>query len=200
MAYSPDICRLVIENAALVEEAQAVLTNVDGRLYENIWDFIKKLAAEQKYFDLTGSKDGNYFFSRQAWGKTEREEPIAAFWLDYQGDNSDRSWLSILAGIVPGTSAGLYFWYEWVQKGIRRREWKSFLKDFFISNPGLRDNGFVLNDEGTAITRPLRIDLQCLADNFQNPEVCFDAIGNALDAIYAERKSFETLVDMAGRM
>lgn len=200
MAYSPDICRLVIENAALVEEAQAVLTHVDGRLYENIWDFIKKLVAEQKYFDLTGGKEGNYFFSRKAWGKTEREEPIAAFWLNYQGEDTYRSWLSILAGIVPGTSAGLYFWYEWVQKGIRRREWKSFLKDFFISNPGLRDNGFVLNDEGTAITRPLRIDLQCLADNFQNPEVCFDAIGNALDAIYAERKSFETLVDMAGRM
>lgn len=200
MAYSPDICRLVIENAALVEEAQAVLTHVDGRLYENIWDFIKKLVAEQKYFDLTGGKEGNYFFSRKAWGKTERGEPLAAFWLNYQGEDTYRSWLSILAGIVPGTSAGLYFWYEWVQKGIRRREWKSFLKDFFISNPGLRDNGFVLNDEGTAITRPLRIDLQCLADNFQNPEVCFDAIGNALDAIYAERKSFETLVDMAGRM
>lgn len=200
MSYSPEICAHVIENVALVEEAQEVLAYAEEQLVEKIWTFIGKITEEQEYFDVICDKNGDRIVSGHDWEKKDDGMPIAGFWLDCQGDGCEKSWFSVLAGIVPGTTAGLFFWYDWSVHGIKRKDWKVFLKDFFIKNPGLGDNGFVLNEDGTAIMRPLKIDLACLAEHFQNPECCLDSMNETLEAIYAEREVFEKLLKDAAKI
>ncbi len=103
-------------------------------------------------------------------------------------------------GLVPGTKGGLFLWYDWSAKGISKREWKSFLQNFFIANPALQDNGFILNNAGTAIIKTVKINLSCLADNLKNPQDCFDDIDAALEAIYAQRQVFEKLLNEAEKI
>ena len=197
MSYNADICKLVIKNVENVEEAMEVLDYTGGKLWESISQYIKENIRKRDNFASEMDEEGDISIWETSWPRTEDDTPLASFSVYGEGDGlDDRSWISIFCGLVPGTIAGLFFWYEWE---VGKKEWKKFLKDFYIKNPELRESGFSLNADGTAIVFPLKFDLDCLAENFPDLDDCFESLNDALEAICAQRKTFDKLIEEAGK-
>lgn len=133
-------------------------------------------------------------------GKNEKGEPLLSFWLDCQGENTDKLWLLVFMGKAPGTMGDLFCWYDWGSKGIKRREWKSFLSNFFLTQGSLHENGFILNDDGTAIIKPFHLDLDCLKDKFLSPDICFEPLADAIESINSQIKIFNLLANQARKL
>lgn len=199
MKYATDIQKLVIKNVLLVESSQNILDSADEWLVAKIWQTVAANAGGD--FKTGKDEDGNYFLTNENWPKPEEDALTAAFWLDGEGEEiGERSWLSVLCGLVPGTSGGFFFWYDWTANGIKRKAWKEFLKDFFANNPGLRENGFSLNEAGTAIVMPLRLDLERLAADFPDADSAFEPAAEAADAIFSQRETFKDLFQKAAKL
>lgn len=105
-----------------------------------------------------------------------------------------------LATLLPEHPGGLFLWYDWDLKGFKKKTWKAFLRDFYISHPSLRNSGFSLNEDGTCIIWLFKFDLQCLAENYPDLEDCFENIGNGLKAISEQRSVFESLLKDADKL
>lgn len=198
MSYDAEICKLVIENAALVEKAQEILEWVDERLVEQIWKYLSENCSSLKNFEARKDENDDYYLWNSNWPQKGNGMPLGAFWLDGQGENYERqSWLSIFCGLASGSSAGLFFWCDWSFLNCSRKTWKAFLKDFFIKNPALERHGFSLNEKGTAIIKIFNMNLKCLANNFNNFENCFNSLDDALADIYSQTNLFTDLLEKA---
>lgn len=157
-------------------------------------------SKREECLEVEADKDGWKYLFLETWEKQENGAPIASFSLDCEGDNTGLSWPAVLCGIAPGTVADFFFWYEYSPRGIKRKIWKAFLKEFFISNPALLEHGFVLTKDGGGIMKPVKLDLDCLAENFQNPDCCFDPISDALEDICAVINIFNKLIAEAATL
>lgn len=197
MSMDVELSRFAVENCSLIEDAQGVLNQVEEAFLEKMNAYLGELLEEMPGFDYHRFKDGEISFGCEAWGKNARGVPQAAFWLDCQGNDTERSWLSVLCGKAPGTSAGIFFWYRWGDNNIKRKAWKAYLADFFVKNPELGEMGFCLSQDGEAIVKPILLDQHCLAAHIENPAPCLDAMADAAEAIAASREIFEKLVKEA---
>lgn len=74
------------------------------------------------------------------------------------------------------------------------------MRAFYASHESLHENGFIINDDGTAIMRPFALDLECLKDNFLAPDKCFEPIAEAIDAIHSEIKVFDEFAKEANKI
>lgn len=199
MSLNSEMCAFIVGNVELIEQAYSALDEADELLISNMGKFAKKILEESDFFDIIKMNDGEISFSRSKWGKNEKGESLLGFSLDCQGDEG-HTWLSVLGGKAPGALAGLYCWYDWSAKGIKRRDWKNYLSDFFINHESLHENGFILNDEGTALMKPFYLDLNCLKKNFLSPDKCFDPLAEAIDAIHSQIKIFDELTKEAKKL
>lgn len=201
MAWNDEVLKLVVKNTLLVEDAYEALVYANEKLLERMGDHIDGLCRRQGSFEVEITKNGDWVLADTAWPRLKDVSQRAAFLLDGQGEEFENStWIAILCGLAPGTSAGLYFWYPWGDRGIRKKDWKNFLKDFFSANPELMEAGFSLNSDGTAIIKPLRFDLDCLARNFDNLDGCFEPLNEALEAIFKQSRVFGKLMEKAAKL
>lgn len=200
MSLNAEMGAFILGNLELIEQAYATLMKADELLIANMAKFARKILRERDIFDIHYMEDGDLGFSRSSWERNDQDKPLLVFWLDCQGENTDKTWLSVLGGKAPGAIAGIYGWYEWSAKGIKRKDWKNFLRDFFASHESLHENGFTLNADGTAIMKPLILDLDCLKENFLSSEKCFEPVAEALEAIESQVEVFDELSKGAGKL
>lgn len=193
MPLTTEMKTFIIENVELIEQAHLLLDEVDSLLITNLGKFLKKIAEENGIFDICKLDEGEICLSRSKWGINEKGKPLLGVWLDCQGESTDRTWLSVLCGKAPGTVAGLFFWFDWSTKGIRRKDWKIFLRDFFKNNESLHEHGFILNDDGTAILKPFNLNLDCLREYHSSSDRCFEPLADAIDTINSQIDVFNDL-------
>lgn len=192
MVLSAEMCHFIVENAVPIQSAYTTLEEADALLSANMYKFTKRVLEDDDVFHILPEEEG-IGFSSPKWKKNEKGELLMSIWLDCHGENSDQSWITVLGGKAPGAVAGLYCWYDWGAEGIKRKEWKNLVRDFFATHDSLHENGFILNDQGAAIIRPFTLDPECLKDNFLAPDKCFEPLAEAIEAFHSQIKVFDEL-------
>lgn len=194
MNYTKELAVLIINNVRLVEESNEVLGEIDDELFTELGNYIKSCLQKSNIYDNFNA-DSDIKFFRSKWPKGKNDESIASIWLDCDGEYTEYSWLSILTGQLADTYAGLFLWIE--HEGIRKTEWKQFMKTQYRNNPSLEESGFILNKENTAIVYPFRIEASCLIDNYPDIKKCFSKIGYAIDMLDKNTGILDTIIKNA---
>lgn len=200
MQLNLDMTKFIIENVELIEQASSILEEVDSQLLTSMGKYVKNILVRTNSFDLIKTDEGDLCFSSSRWEKNEKGKPLLKFLLDCHGPNTDKTWISVLGGKAPGAVSGIYCWYDWESKGIRRKNWKDFLRKFFLNHELLYKQGFILNDEGTAILKPFNLSLECLKEHFLSPDKCFEPLADTIDTINSQIKVFDELSKLASKL
>lgn len=200
MQPNQEMTKFIIENVELIEQASAILEDVDSQLITSMGNYAKNILEKTDIFDLIKTDEGDLWFTSSRWEKNEKDEPLLKFWLDCHGTNTDKTWISVLGGKAPGAVAGIYCWYDWGTKGIKRKAWKDFLRNFFLKHESFYEQGFILNDEGTAILKPFNLSLDCLKEHFLSPDKCFEPLADVIDTIISQIKVFDELLKNSSKL
>lgn len=192
MKTSQELRKLILDNVKLVEDAQEILTEMDGEVWNAIISLMKELKKEGGYFeDYDADEDADEQLSL-GWGKAYKDRR-AYFYLGYE-DHTWRAWLGVLGGCYPANRAGLFFYCHQQE---HKKNWKNFLSKFYNDHLSLKENGFVLSEDGTELVRYVSLDLNCIAEN--DPANCLDPLRKAFESISLERNTFDRLVKQADK-
>lgn len=197
MKTSQELRTLVLDNIKLVEDAYEVFKEVNGEIWRAITELMSKMVDEDAYFEEF-KPDNSVETFRFGRGKAYKDKR-AYFYFDYDAPSIGKEWLGILGGCYPPKKAGLFFYYDWEGQGISKCDWKNFLREFYNANPSLVENDISLCESGTELVRYVSLDLNCVAENPDDPANCLDSFREAFEALSAEGATFDKLVKRADK-
>ena len=144
--YPDELCKLVILNMAIVEEAPSVKEEVEKVLFaainKRIEDHVAKRAGWEGVYDLVTGEDETYFYPA-GWPKNEDEAVQAWYELKDEDDEDDLGWLSCAIG-SRNASLSLRFNVSKDLGKVTAKEHKKRCKAFYdeMPNTKLQSNGF----------------------------------------------------------
>lgn len=191
MHYGKELISLVLGQPALIEEAQAVLNETDEKFLKILHDYIAGKISNS--FKISEADDDINFWCPE-WCQNIQNKPVASFCLECEGDDSDRSWLSVLCGQVRATG---YFTFKpnyYGAFGIKKKDWKKYLLNYFSESSVFSDAGFTFDSNGEEIIIPIVLNASELAEKYPDLNECFGSIDSAIEAINALLPEFKKIV------
>lgn len=154
MNYSPELCKLVIQNLNVLEVAPKIVDEIEDKIFEEIKkrceDSFKKEKGWKVNFDFS---EGIMEFYPGSWIQEQNEIPIAKIKLtNIEKDDDDSFWLSLFLGLRPGGEVAFSFSIDYNVLRVDKRGFKRLLVECFDNNSELQKLGFRLNDDTLALT------------------------------------------------
>jgi hypothetical protein len=201
MAYSDEICKLVIENIDLLEEAPKVIDEIESKIFKEI-NIRFKL-----YFDgKEGWKDngeytflddgGKTVFAPIGWPEDEDTTYYAYYGIGNLGGDNEY-WLTPLISKASTDKLGIFFNVVSNAIGMKKNQWKIFLMNQYQSKPILQELGVIC--EGLSLCLPISIDPKLMAEEYPELDACLKPVDDALDILMKVNPYIDEIVKEALR-
>ncbi|MFA6810196.1 MAG: hypothetical protein WCR47_03960 [Desulfoplanes sp.] len=201
MAYSNDLCKLVINNMDIIEEAPSVVGEVEELLFEainkRIREKIEPMEGWEGIYDLCTEKNEDEemtIFRAPRWPIDDEGEYLAWYELGIiDGDEiEDANWLTYAVGVK---ESRLVIGFDSDKKyhGNTPGQLKKFFRNYFEHNPQLAQAGVIFEDGYLGI--PFHLDPEKMSEEYPNFNECLKPVDDALDALLKAHPYFDTLVD-----
>lgn len=199
MPYNDDICKLVIENIALLEQAPLVIAEISETIFKEINKKFKD------YFENDTTWEGVYSYFEEGDCEETRMKPKT--WPsdedEYQAyyeftDDSEECeyYLTALFGGIPLCKYSIYFCFEANNLcGMNKRTWKDFLKKQYLARADLHVNGVQLEDECLSI--PIRLDPKAVVAGYPDFDECLTPIDEAINTLMKVHPIIDEIVQEA---
>lgn len=202
MPYNNDICKLVIENIALLEEAPLVIAEIQEEIFKAINKKFKGV------FEKYTTWEGFYSYFEEGDRAETRMKPN--IWpsdeVEYQAyyefiDESDECeyYLTALFGGKPLCKYAISFYFNAINLcGMNKRTWKDFLKKQYNARPDLKANGVQL-EGGECLSISIRLDPKAVAAEYPDFDECLKPIDDAINALMKVHPLIDEIVQEALR-
>lgn len=198
MEYDDSLCKLVIRNIEIIENAPKVAESVDEVLLSAVDERLETLVKKEEWngiFALT-DPDGDAQFRPDAWttGNGDfAESPSYIFWrTENTKDDLVQYWLS-RAVQLNGSGLCLGFGIPREFTGYKPKESQRKLIEFFNNNLKLREYGFECDEFGNIVTR-FAFDLKTLEDEYPDFDEALKPLDEAFDRILKAHPIFDEYV------
>ena len=192
--YPDELCRLVIDNMEIIEEAPNVVEHVQEKLFKAINERIEQVTARENWRRCcelcTGDEDKTYF-SPGEWFD-DAIEYLARYKLSYNEAGEDLYWLSNAIG-VNGSTLYLQFSPEKSLSGLKPKEHKKRVQEFYTATPALAEAGFQLDSEGN-ISLPFNLDAAKTAEEYPDFDEALAPLDTALETLFRVHNDFDGFV------
>lgn len=202
MAFSNDICKLVIENVELLEEAPSVIEEVENTIFREInsriEDFIKNKDGwkEGVYTYYENEKDSETSFAPLDW--PEDEDGDYSAWYEFNDEDSGDGcnyYLSALLGKISGDYFGFFFNVDCNYFGRTKKLWEKFLAAEYQKRSILQESGVSLVKGRLCI--PITIDPKLMADEYAGFDGCLKPVNDALEILMKVNPEISEIVKEA---
>lgn len=197
MATRDDLCRLVIRNMEIIEEAPKIVEEVEktllGRINERIRDVVSSHAYWEGVYELaTGKYDETSFFP-VTWPKYAGGGYKVWYALWHTREGEKLYWLSNLLG-VHGAACCLKFGLErdFLKGNASAR--RNQLQDFYVATPELREAGFLYDGTSECFYRPFILNVDAVASEFPDVTDALTPLDEALKALFAVHPLLDAFV------
>lgn len=200
MNYPDELCRLVIQNMEIVEEAPRVVEAVEKKLFRTINDTIRSRLSQQENwegtFDLvTESKSGETVFYPIGWYSTEKESCYACYEMTCSELDDGNFWLSHALGFN-----NLALWISFSIKesllNINRAQARKLVSEFYMRSNILSSYGFFVAKSG-AIYLPFHFSADVVATEYATLEDAMGPVRKAMDTVLNAHNEFCVFVNTA---
>jgi hypothetical protein len=203
--YPDDLCRLIIKNMDIVEEAPKIAPSIEKRLFEAINKRIEtRVKAEGEW---TGLYDA-------AVGKTEETSFQPNNWLIYNYDKGGESWWPVYYGLWPsnekigwlsnavgmgGSRLNFFFFMENSFGGAlpKSDRAKKRVGEFLQENRDLTEAGFSQETYGKRyeeIFLPFSLDQEALCAEYPEFSHSLSRLDEALNTVFEFHPKFDAFV------
>lgn len=196
MKYPVELCQLIVNNMAILEEAPSVIEHVEEKLFDALNEHIKARVTTRAgwtgcYEFYTGDKDQTTF-APAGW-PTDDDGWLQTYFTLYRVEaGEDYEWLSSVIGLE-NTALTLQFMVKPVFTGLKAKEYKKLLHDFYSTTPALAEAGFLVAKNGT-IYRPFALDAGKVAEEYPDFDEAFTPLSAALDDLFKVYGEFDNFV------
>ena len=199
MAYGDAICKLVIENVELLEEAPNVIEEVENKVFKEINNRIKTFFANREgwkedgvYTFLEDIEDAQTTFAPIDWPEDE-DKNYTAYYSFRSGSGEDyQYWLTALVGKTSADRFGIYFEVDCNSVGMNKRQWKNFLASQYQKQPFLQESNVLLEESSLCI--PIIIDSKLMAEEYPFFETCLKPVDDALEILLKVNQIIDAVV------
>ena len=187
MPYNNEICKLVIENIALLEEADSVIEEIQKTIFKEINNKFKD------HFENNASWEGVYKYwedddedettiTLKKWPKDDEANYIAYFTFEITPD-ADKKCNYHLTALLGGRNSKGYAINFYVDEknlcDMNNKAWKEYLRKQYLEKPVLQNNGVQI--EGKCLSIPIRLDLKKVAAEYPDDfDQCLKPIDDAI--------------------
>lgn len=186
MAFSADICKLVIGNIELLEDAPNVISEIENKVFKEINARIKSYIDGNEgwkdgvytYFD---EDDGETTFAPTGWPEDEEGNYTAWYGFNRKTGEGYKYNLSALVGKTPLDNYGIFFGVDNNSMGMKKNQWKNFLSNQYINKPILQENGVIY--DGLLLYIPITLDPKLIAEEYPLFDACLKPVDDALDIL-----------------
>lgn len=198
MNYPDELCRLVIQNMEIVEEAPRVVKAVEKKLFRTINDTIRAQVSQQEnwkgtYDLVTESNSGATMFYPVEWYSAEKESCYACYEMTYSELDDGNYWLSHALGLN-----NLTLWISFNIKesllNISRSQTRKLISEFYIGNKILSSYGFLIAKNST-IYLQFNFDADIIAREYATLEDTMGPVHKTMDAILNAHNEFCVFVN-----
>lgn len=184
MSYNNELCKLIIENIELLEEAPGVISSIEKLAFQKINHKFKAFFVgragwkDDGVYDYFDDDGGETSFASASW-PVDDDGAYAAYYQFSEacGDLSEY-YLSILTGKVPKDNYGIFFDVDANFFGMNKRTWKAFLQNQYQLNPKLGELGVEFSAGRLCI--PIILDATLVAKEYPDLEESLNPVDDAL--------------------
>ena len=204
MPFKDEICKIVIENIELLEEAPDVIEVVEEKIFKAI---NKKFESSFKgkvgwkddgvytYFDT----EGQTTFSSKNWPiDPDGDYPVYYNFERLTGDNSNY-FLPILLGKVPTEYYAIFFSVEYREFGMNKSQWKKILIEKYQKEPKLQELGVVYDNDGS-LCIPVVLDMQTVANEYPDFDESLEPVDTAIKILMEAHQYIDKIVKELPKM
>ncbi len=199
MPFNDEICKLVIENIELLEEAPSIIKEVEKKIFNAINKKFETFFSNRNgwkqdgaytYYDDDG---GETTFSSDSW-PTDKVDEGYFIYYQFRGESSSKSSykLSILNGKIPNAKYGIFFELDLSSLGLTNQQWKKILREKHQAKPQLAELGVFL--EGLTLCIPIILDAKLIAGEYPDFDVCLKPVDDALDTLMKAHPYIDEIV------
>jgi len=199
MAFSNEICKIVIENIELLEEAPNVIDEIDNKVFKEINNRFKAYFdgkegwKDEGVYTYLDDGDGETTFAPIGWPEDEDTDYTAYYQFCCNSDENFQYRLTALAGKIAFAKFGIFFSAENV--GMNKKQWKSFLMSQYQSKPILQESGVTY--EGGSLCIPIVIDPKLMAEEYPDFDACLKPVDDAIEILMKVNPYIDEIVKEA---
>lgn len=196
MAHSDEICKLVIKNIALLEEAPRIIEEIENNIFKAINERFESFFENHdtwKGVYTYNEDDGETSVAPNAWPENNKNEYLAyySFQLNELADEGSNYLLADILGETTLCQFVIGFGVDRVELfGMNKKTWKDFLLKRYLAMPELEKNGVKIKDESLII--PIRLDPILVEKEYPDD---FDESLRPIDAALATLMKIHPLID-----
>ncbi len=185
MAYSTELCKLIIQNMKVIEAAPKIVTQIEKKIFKEIdqrcENYFKKNKGWLGTFDFI---DDDLQFYPDNWSQGV-DTQIAKFAFDLIGDDPEEShWVSVLLDLIPEGNTGFKFSIDHGVLKVGKPQFRKLLQKYFSKNTKLQELGFRNDKSEPELVLAVTLDEKSLVAGYPTDlDRFFKPIDNALDAI-----------------
>ena len=199
MSYSAELCRLVICNMEILEEAPSIVASVEATLFAAIDERIKRRIEKQNNWEGVysfSSGEEETTFAPKSWPKTKDADESCYAWyeLDHTEDGEELDWLSSATGLR-NAALCLQFDVDMDLCGFKNaKEYKNRLLRFYAGASVLHEAGFHFSEFYGVIYRPFAFDAGKLAEEYPDFDKALEPLDAALEDLFKAHDEFDKFV------
>lgn len=189
MAFSKNICRLVIENVELLQEAPNVIEEIETEIFKAINTRFEDFFKDREDWKTCEDDDDEIVFAQSDW--PEEDSDYSVFY-NFGRDSDEESYLAALVGKNPENHYGIYFSTEHRRFGMNVVPWRTFLATQYRNRPILQASGVTL--EGEYLCIPITIDPKLMAEEYPDFDACLKPVDDALEILMKVNPQIDEIV------
>ena len=197
MPFKDEICKIVIENIELLEEAPKVIDTVEEKIFKAINERFKLFFMGKEGWKNDGEYDylgeEGIIFSAEDWPVNE-DKSYPVYYLFGESEELD-SWhpLTVLLGKVPEVTYAIYFNADHKDFGMNARKWKTFLVEKYQQEPTLQELGVIYDNDG-CLGIPVVLNMQAVADEYPDFDECLKPVDTAIKILMQAHPYIDKIV------
>lgn len=201
MAFSDEICKLVIENIELLEEAPNVIDEIENKVFKEINNRFKAYLdgregwKDDGVYTYLDDGDGETTFAPIGWPEDEETDYTAFYGFNCNSGDNFQYWLTALGGKKSSAKFGIFFNVENNSIGMKKNQWKSFLMGQYQSKTVLQESGVTY--EGSSLCIPIVIDPKLMAEEYPDFDACLNPVDDALEILMKVNPYIDEIVKEA---
>jgi len=201
MAFSNEICKLVIENVDLLEEAPTVIEEIENKVFNEINNRFKAYFDDREgwkndgAYNYLGDGDGETTFAPIGWPEDEETDYTAFYQFRCNSGEDYLYWLTALTGKTSLVKYGIYFSVDINSMGMNKKQWKNFLMNQYQSKQILQESGVTYEEVSLCI--PITIDPKLMAEEYPDFDTCLKPVDYALEILMKVNPHIDEIVKTA---
>ena len=199
MSYPVELCKLVIRNIEIIEEAPNVVAEVEKKLFTAINERIEERVIKHSratwagvYSLVTGKIGGTYFAPRGWLRLTEDEEDYWA-WYECWLVKGDINFTHKLPQAIGLKNAALAIGFDsaFAESVDDKRE---KMANFYEATSAIKDAELLLHINADYIYTHIPLDVDALADGFPDFTKALNPLDDALTRLFSVHEHFDRYV------